>query len=377
MGGVLLITLVVTLVVLLLVLAVVAFTPPFALTRPSPERLTATAADGWPLAVHYRAATPRRFAEPIVLCHGLANNHLLFEFQPPQNLAMALSEAGFDCYSVDLRGAGASRPVKRPADVSFDDHVRLDVPAVRALIEAHRGPGKLIWLGHSLGGLLGLAAATTTLEGHLQALVTIGSPVFFPGQRQVRLLLRLAQWLSPRGAFHSQALRHIAPFAGRLNAKRLVRASANLDNLTPQSQRQLLSNVFAPMWRGVLRQLETWTREDSFRAADGSVDYRRALTQLSLPVLVVGGTVDGLAPEAVTRMYFTALTAPDKTLRVFGRSGGQHEDYGHGDLVVGKHAAVEVYPVLLEFLVRVASASVTAPSTDTDSRTAAPSPTGS
>jgi pimeloyl-ACP methyl ester carboxylesterase len=356
MYGVTLISLLV-LALLMVVIVALALAPQYGLDRPAPTRLEVTASDGWPLTVFHRAPSHRRFVEPIVLCHGLANNHLFFEFQPPHNLAMALSDAGFDCYSVDLRGSGGSTPPHEgPWQVTFDDHVRLDVPAVLALLEARHGQGvKVIWVGHSLGGLLGVAASNSSLSSHLKALVTIGSPVFFPRKQAVARLLKAAQFLSPWGDFDARILRAFAPLAGRIDPGAVVRSTANLRNLTPLTERQLLANVFAPMWRGVLGQLEDWTNSNTFRSEDRAVDYRAALAELTVPVLVLGGTVDGLCPEEATRHYFQALQAPDKTLHVFGRANGQQEEYGHGDLVVGRNVETEVYPTIVEFARRVAT----------------------
>jgi pimeloyl-ACP methyl ester carboxylesterase len=345
MTGVLLISLLVLGVGLALWLA--AFDGRYALTGPRPTRLTATTADGWQLAVWHRPAPHRRFVEPVVLCHGLANNHAYFEFQPPQNLALVLSLAGFDCFTVDLRGAGASRPPHEgPFDVSFDDHVRLDVPAILTLVEAQTGSRRVVWVGHSLGGLVALASVGTTLAGRLAALCTIGSPAFFQLPRSTQWLLKLAQALSPWGAFDARALGPLAPFGGRVQT-RLADGSVNLRNVAPLAQRQLLANVFAPMWRGVLAQLEDWVSHDAFRSRDG-VDYRVALRTLEVPTLVLGGSVDQLAPEAATRALHALL--PGSTLKLFGRAHGQVEDYGHGDLVVGVRAQDEVYPTITAFL---------------------------
>jgi pimeloyl-ACP methyl ester carboxylesterase len=326
----------------------------YPLAGPRATRLTAATADGWKLAVWHRPAVTRRFEEPVVLCHGLANNHAIFEFQAPQNLAQFLSEAGFDCFTVDLRGAGDSEPPHEgPHDVTFDDHVRLDVPAIVELVAARTGSTRVLWVGHSLGGLLGLAASASTLAGHLAALCTIGSPVFFRMPRATGWLLGAAQWLSPWGAFNSRAVSPLAPLAGRLET-RLADSSANLRNLTPEAQRLLLANVFAPMWRGVLAQLQDWVAHDAFRSLEG-VDYREAVRALKVPTLVIGGTVDHLAPEVITREYFALLTAPTRELLVLGRAHGQQEDYGHGDLIVGRHAEQEVYPTIARFLAAAAS----------------------
>lgn len=326
----------------------------YALTGDRPQRLDAPTADGWTLAVWYRAAPRRRFGTPVVLCHGLANNHAFLDFRGERSLARFLAALGFDCYAVDLRGAGASRPPDEgPWDATFDDHVRHDVPALLAAVRRHSGAERVVWVGHSLGGVLAVAAAATTLKGHLAALVTIGAPLFFRFPRRILDLVALARWAAPWGQFDASTVRLIAPLAGRIpSPPRLTGATANLRNIEHLDQRFLVANVFAPIWRGVLGQLGDWLAHDACRSADLAVDYRAHLGALDVPVLVLGGTVDQLAPPDVTRASFELLRAEPRELVLFGRSYGHAAEYGHGDLVVGRQAHVEVYPVIGRFLER-------------------------
>ncbi|MEW6430626.1 MAG: alpha/beta fold hydrolase [Myxococcota bacterium] len=325
----------------------------YGLNEDRPLALRATTADGWSLAVWHRPAGTRRFDEAVVLCHGLANNAAFMEFQAPQNLAAFLAQAGYDCFSVDLRGAGQSRaPDEGPLDATFDDHVRLDVPAVLDLVQRTSGARRVWWVGHSLGGLVGLAAASGEQGGRFAGVVTLGSPLFFRFRPAMGWLVKAGCVLAaPWGRLPTGALSLVAPLAGRLPAPRLARLTANLDNLAPLAQRQLLVNVFAPIWRGVMTQLGDWLQHDAFRSLDGEVDYRQAVGRLQLPVLVIGGTADTMAPPDVCREFFDLLSTPDKRLELFGRSYGHALEYGHGDLVVGTHATAEVYPVLRDFLV--------------------------
>ena len=326
----------------------------FHLSGPAPERLEAPTVDGWTLAVWYSPAAPRRFREPVVLCHGLANNHAFFDLRP-RSLVAHLTALGFDCYAVDLRGAGASVPPHEgPWQVTVDDHVLRDVPAVVELVTAHAHAERVLWVGHSLGGLVGLAASSGPLGAHLQGLVTLGSPAFFTPRRQVGWMLFLAQFLSPWGALGTGVVRLVAPLAGRLPAP-CLHGSANLDNITPQVQRLAAANIFAPLWRGVLGQLEDWTTHDEFRSLDGQVDYRAAVAALRVPVLVVGGSVDRLAPLPATLALFELLPAASRQLARFGTAFGHQADYGHGDLVLGRHADQEVFPVVDAFLQAVAT----------------------
>lgn len=322
--------------------------------RPTPVPVPTS--DGWSLTAWFRPALHKRFKTPVVLCHGLANNHAFMEFQGEHSLARFLSAAGFDVFSVDLRGCGRfTPPHEGPWSVTFDDHVERDLPAFVDVITERTGASQVLWVGHSLGGLVALAAASTSLRGRLAGLVTVGSPVFFSFPRALVGLIHLACALAPWGAFNANVLRVIAPFAGRFPAPPFANASANLDNIEPRAQRFLVANVFAPMWKGVLLQLADWIGHDAFRSGDGRVNYRAGIETLELPVLVVGGTVDHLCPPRASEQLHALLRTPQKELLLFGKAHGHDADYGHGDLILGRHAPREIYPALLRFLERVAT----------------------
>ncbi len=346
--------LVVILLVGLVLLAVIAAVAPgyFRLDGQRPTRHLVTTRDGWTLAVWHRPAEHRRFAEPVVLCHGLGNNHSIVEFLEDASLAASLSRRGFECYTLDLRGAGDSRvPDLGPFDATFDDHLHFDLPAALDFIRGHANQKKVLWVGHSMGGLLGLAYAGTRPDHDFAGLVTVGSPVFFHLHWAVTRSLTFAKWLAADGRFPLPPLAALGTLlAGRLPPPRAASPTANLKNIAPAAQRMLLARSFAPLWRGVLAQLEDWVEHDAFRSVDRSVDYRAGVSRLTLPVFVIGGTVDGLAPPKVTREYFELLTTKDKELVLLGREGGQELDYGHGDLMVGKNARHEVYPRIGDWL---------------------------
>jgi pimeloyl-ACP methyl ester carboxylesterase len=310
-----------------------------------PSRVDVVTQDGWTVTAWHRPAVgERRSSVPVVLCHGLANNHAFMEFRGEQNLAKFVSSLGFDCYSLDLRGAGDTRaPDDGPWDATFDDHVRFDLPALVDEISRRSGSPQVVWVGHSLGGVVALAAASTTLKDRFAALVTIGSPVFFSFPPRLAWLMKLACALSPWGRFHAPVAKVIAPFVGYTPAPRIAHATANLKNIAPLSQRYLVANVFAPMWKGVLTQLQDWVIHDAFRSSDGATDYRSGVATLRMPMLVIGGTLDHLAPPAATTRYYELVQSPARELAMF-------PDYGHGDLVIGERAHLEVYPVLERFL---------------------------
>jgi pimeloyl-ACP methyl ester carboxylesterase len=326
----------------------------FPLAGERAERLTVTCADGWELAVWHRPARAKRYAEPVILCHGLANNHRIFEFQPPLSLAVALSDAGFDTYAVDLRGCGASgRPPRgRRAQASFDDHVLLDVPAVVQLARARSGGAKALWLGHSMGGLIGLAAADEAMQAQLQGLVTLGSPVFLSLDTRTRVAMRLGLFFGFPRRIHLNVLARLGvPFAGLAPAS-MMAGMISAANVDPAVRRRALAHMVAPIWHGVLTQFHDWARNDAFRSRDGSVDYRQRIAAMHVPLLTVGGSADRLAPLDVVQRAHALAGSSDKTLLVDGPDG---YPYGHGDLLLGREAPLHMYAKIIAWLEKHAS----------------------
>src|SRR5215471_19732440 len=131
----------------------------YRLRCPPPELEWVTTPDGTRLAVHHRRPAVRRFAEPVLLCHGLAANHVNFDFDPPYSLAHVFAAAGFEVFTVDWRGAGASRARRWWQRYLFDadDLIAQDAPALLAHALARAAAPRAFWVGHSLGALVGYA----------------------------------------------------------------------------------------------------------------------------------------------------------------------------------------------------------------------------
>jgi pimeloyl-ACP methyl ester carboxylesterase len=329
--------------------------------RAAPPRavLRARCSDGWKIALHFRPAEKRRFEEPVLLCHGLAANRYTFDFEPPYSLAHSLSAAGFDCYSVEWRGTGASgwAPLgRRWWDYSIDDHIRLDAPAaVERVLEAS-GAKKVFWVGHSLGGLIGYAAAEGPVGAALAGLVALGSPVFFPADPLVRTAVKLgavAAW--PFGLRQRMVSLTLAPFLGRITLP-LSDVVINPQHMPPAIQRKVYAKMVSAMGHRVLSQFRDWIEHDAFRSRDRSLDYRAALPKLKVPLLVLGGSSDRLARREAVEGQYALAGSEDKTLVIFGKDNGDAYDYGHGDLLFGTGVAREVHPLMLRWLSERATA---------------------
>ena len=79
------------------------------------------------------------------------------------------------------------------------------------------------------------------------------------------------------------------------------------------------------------------------------MDYAALLSRVGVPTLHVAGAQDLLAPPEAVEHAKTLLGGPCEIL-VAGRVSGFGDDYGHGDLVLGRRAPDELYPRIIAFL---------------------------
>jgi pimeloyl-ACP methyl ester carboxylesterase len=364
-----------------LVLAHLAFwTARFAPTGRPDEVHYVETADGWRLAVRrYRPTGPQRYAEPVLLWHGLAVNHLNLDWDPPYGLAQYLASRGYDCFVPSLRGNGeGDRPGwNRPGlkwGFSFDDHRNLDVPAVLAHVRAVTGCRRVLWVGHSMGGMLAYSLGGTPLEREIAGLVAVGSPSSFADQPYLRWLTWLGARLSRSGRVPQRwATRLLSPFTGLATPpfSELVIARNSME---PRMIRRFNACAFEDISRGLALQFEDWVNGDHFRSLDKSQDYQRAMARFTAPVLLVGGTADRLAPPGCMRKALARLGSEDKTLILCGREHGWAVDYGHGDLLLGRTAPDEVFPAIGDWLDRRATRLAGAPAPGDDPAAPPPRP---
>jgi homoserine acetyltransferase len=124
----------------------------------------------------------------------------------------------------------------------------------------------------------------------------------------------------------------------------------NPQAIPPALQRKVFANLISDVSYRVLLQMKDWAENNAFRSFDRSRDYRAGIQGLSLPLLVMGGSADRLAPPACVKAQFELPRSGDKTLMIFGRENGDRLDYGHGDLLYGAEAPREVYPKIRAWL---------------------------
>ncbi len=300
------------------------------------------ARDGWELAMgRCLPAGPRR-PLPVLLVPGIAMNRQAFEFGvAPYALAAHLAGAGFDCFSLDLRGHGASRHRTdgAPRRWNLDTYLHQDLPAAFDAVRRATGADRVLYVGHSQGALLGLAACELYAD-RVAAVVALGAPVHFDVQTRLKAIVR---WKLPfRSTLTRPIARMFAPFSGYWHPSP-AELALNLRNVERRVYRRLLANAIENLPPGVLSQFEAFIREDSFRSMDGAVDYRALLETCRQPALFAAAERDGLAPPAVVQAAYRRWGGPKRYV-VFER------DWGHTDLLLGRRAPEVVYPVVRDFL---------------------------
>lgn len=305
-------------------------------------------ADGWQSQVrHYPGA-----GEPVLLVHGLGANHYNFDYRPEVSLAHYLQQRGYDVWVPELRGdPGATPPSRRARKLTtFDDHALLDIPAVIDAVRAETGADDLLWVGHSMGGMLAFAALRERPE-HIRAAVAICSPATFEHQLRAYGLLKAARWtLGGNARIPARALAAVSAPLGRFNP--MYARLANRKNLDWPVANGMARHALNDLTRPMARQAFTWIQSRELVDLQGEA----WVVPDDTPVFALGGSVDKVVAEADAR--HACAVFPDCRYQLLGVEGGMSVEYGHIDPVVGVTAEIEVYPLIGAFLDEHATPSV-------------------
>lgn len=316
------------------------------------------APDGWKLATYHYPA--RSKFHPVLLVHGLGTNRFDVDFPNPHySLAKHLHARGFDTWIVELRGAGRSRKkgwvsnalTALRTDWTFDDYVFKDLPAVVRHIQKKTRHKKLHWVGHSLGGTLVYAAIETLGDGVCASGTTLGAAVSASSKiGLIKFLLKVDPLVKRMPCVPMKALAQAGvPFARWLSPleDNFFYAADNVDlEVLETGLKTAVENVSSALFL----QLHDWYRTNHFRNLDHSFSYRDHLKSIRAPFLVCAGSVDGLTAYPDVHLAFREMGSQEKRFRVFSRESGCRTEYGHMDLVLGKNAPREVFPVIAQWM---------------------------
>ncbi len=304
-----------------------------------------------PLALVRKRRSPSEATRSaVLLIHGYGQNRYAWHL-PSRSFVNYLAAEGIDVFNLDLRGHGRSRHLGARPPRDLADYVREDVPAAVESVRRISGHDRVFLVGHSLGGLISYAAAPAMLE-HVAGVITLGSPYHFT---------RGSRFLSAVGSAMLAIDRTIQiedglPLKDVGELMRLLRVFVEsplfplpIRGYAPRSMepRVLGQHMSLAMDRGSVAVM----RSMFLRAAEARHSGHRlgvlygfasAFEAMDLPLLIIAGSKDGLAPPESVRPAYARSNSTDKTFRVFPR--------GHIDIIVGRDAPLTIWPLVLSWL---------------------------
>ena len=284
----------------------------------------------------------------MVTCHGFGVNRLNLDLDDDYSVVRALRAGGYEVWNVDLRGVGRS---VGPRNWSFDDHVRLDVPAILDAATTRSRVGAVHWIGHSMGGLVILGhLGRRPDDPRVASVVTIASPVKLATPLWTRLSLALGAQVGrvmdqPPG---TRGIRYLAP----LLRPRLAFPSPLFypPNAAPGVLPRAVWRISDVASGRLIQQFHALAREGRMRSLDGVDDYVDNLAHIHTPLCVIAAKGDQIAPPQNVQLAYDKVTSPIRELHVLSREGGAASDYCHGSVLIGEAAPRDVYPLLLRWL---------------------------
>src|SRR3954468_11415654 len=223
----------------------------------------------------------------VVICHGLNAHSGQYQWVGEQFAAVGLA-----VYALDLRGRGRSDGERFYVE-KFADYVS-DVAAVVALAKA-REPGLPVYLlGHSAGGVVS-CIYTLEHQSELAGLICESFAFQVPTPDFAIAVLK--------------GLSHLAPHAHVVKLKN-EDFSRDPDVVRAMNDDPLIAHEVQP----------TRTAAELARADER---LKREFPLITLPLLILHGTLDRVAKPSGSRLFYETAGSADKTLKLY--DGGFHD----------------------------------------------------
>ncbi len=258
------------------------------------------------------------------------SNGRIFAGRNGRGLAPWLAANGFDAHVLDLRGRGRSTPpIGRGSEHGQLESIVADIPAAADHVAAVSGDAPQHWIAHSWGGVL-MAATLARCPAYR---ARVASLTFFGAKRCVRVCNR------HRLLYIDIIWLGLAPVLtrtlGYLPARRL---GWGADNETRRSHAEGAA----------------WVRPGSWVDPRDGFDYAGAMATATLPpLLALAGTGDpALGHPSDVGDFVAECGRGRKRIELLSRASGYQRDYGHIDMLTASEARGDIFPEVLDWLVR-------------------------
>jgi len=293
------------------------------------ERHWVKASDGWRIALERHPLPQGVERQGVALCcPGLACNGRIFHLREDVSFTRGLQAQGLEVWIIHPRGTGPSERPLGGGEWSYGhmDYLKDGAAALRYVYrEAGEAP---IWVGHSMGGLIGYELAGI-MPNKLRGLVTLGTPTDLSDHTINPFYFLLFKWFCKglKTAYLGQLSTLVAPWAGWISALSPAPLYVNLKILPPSALRAFLVQAIEDTPRQLLDEFVDAVSGRGPLSEEGWARYQELLAGLEVPLLAVMSERDGLAPLEVTSAI--KRWGPQERLSTL-----ELGDFGHGELGV-------------------------------------------
>lgn len=317
----------------------------------------------------------------VVLLHGLTTSSDMFIMPEHKNLVQTLLDEGFgDVWTLDYRGSNRFPYNLSRNRYNLDDIALFDYPAAIAELRRHVGPNRRIHvIAHCVGALtMAMSLFGKAVQGVTSAILnSVALTPCVPAWSKVKLalgpwvsdyLLGIEYW-NPRwrrqngwsvgkllafgaGLLHRECDSpecHMLSFMWGSGDPALFN-HANLAKQTHDRLGDLFGGVSVHYYRHVSQMVRSGNTAVKFepgnpRYAALPDNYMQHVKEIGTPVLLIQGQDNRVFADSIIQCH----------ARLEKSVPGRHQlhvfpGYGHQDIFMGKNAAIDIFPRLIEFL---------------------------
>lgn len=240
-------------------------------------------------------------------------------------------------------------------DWTLDDHIHYDVPAILDFVKEEAGAAKVIWIGHSMGGMAMYGYLMTNARSNdIDKFVPIASTIMIPNRPEPDSVL--ARIASQKPVMHASLLvnttvasqmRNLTLGTLKLPWERLFFNRDNMDKMTAIKMFRVAIDDTSP---GVIEQYTNMIKNGHLESSDKGFNYTHNIQRVGVPILVVAGAGDRMSSLDNFNYVLENVSSRKKEGVIFSKENGFSADYGHCDLILGRNAPEEVYAYIYDWL---------------------------
>ncbi len=290
---------------------------------------------------------------PLLIIYSLFNKSYILDLRPGNSVIEQLVEAGFDVYMLDW-----GVPDERDAANQLEDYVDSYIPAAVDRVCELSGSDSVNLLGYCFGGVLAMLHAAHHPDSPLRSLTVLTTPADLQQCGPMTDMMARTDLedvlgedgMVPAGVI-AQGFRALAPVGEVTSRVDLLEKLWSDEFVTAYQAMAGWASDQVPLPGGVARQFKRLVTDNAFvndRVFLGGDHVR--LADITVPFMHVLGLRDHIIPPAAACPLVALIGSEDKRELQL--------DAGHVGLMVGRGAARNTLPVVIDFLTQQSEATL-------------------